>query len=69
VGRLRDVFDGEVDRDGIAELVRTMTGASLCAFGVQAGRPARTALSAFDEEVAAHADGRCPTGACSAEVP
>jgi NADH-quinone oxidoreductase subunit F len=69
VGRLRDVFDGEVDRDGIAELVRTMTGASLCAFGVQAGRPARTALTAFDEEVAAHADGRCPTGACSAEVP
>lgn len=61
---LRDVYDGECDRDGIAELVRTMTDTSLCEFGVNAGRPARTALSAFGEEVAAHAEGRCPAGAC-----
>ncbi len=61
---LRDVYDGDLDRDGIAELARTMAGASLCEFGVNAGRPARTAVTAFDDEVSAHADGRCPTGTC-----
>lgn len=61
---LRDVYDGDVDRDGIEELIRTMTGASACEFGVVAGRPARTALQSFEAEVRAHADGRCPAGTC-----
>ncbi|MFB6309924.1 MAG: NADH-ubiquinone oxidoreductase-F iron-sulfur binding region domain-containing protein [Salinirussus sp.] len=64
VGLLRDVYDGDFEQEGISELVRTMHGASLCAFGVEAARPARTALEGFEWEVAAHADGRCPTGTC-----
>jgi len=62
---LRDVYDGDLDPDGIEELARTMAGASVCEFGVEAARPARTALADFEAEVAAHADGRCPAGACT----
>jgi NADH-quinone oxidoreductase subunit F len=61
---LRDVYDGAYDRDGIEELIRVMTTSSICAFGVEAGRPARTALASFESEFEAHADGRCPAGAC-----
>lgn len=69
-GQLREVYDGDLDRDGIEELVRTMTDTSVCEFGVNAGRPARTALAAFEAELVAHAEGRCPAGACpdAAEV-
>jgi hypothetical protein len=49
----------------MAELVRVMETSSICAFGVEAGRPARTALDAFESEFEAHADGRCPAGACA----
>lgn len=62
---LRGVYDGSYDRDGMAELVRVMETSSICAFGVEAGRPARTALDAFESEFEAHADGRCPAGACA----
>jgi NADH-quinone oxidoreductase subunit F len=61
---LRDVYDGSHDPDGVEELVRVMETSSICAFGVEAGRPARTALDAFESEFEAHADGRCPAGAC-----
>ncbi|WP_313694670.1 NADH-ubiquinone oxidoreductase-F iron-sulfur binding region domain-containing protein [Halorarum halobium] len=61
---LRAVYDGEYDADGIEELGRVMATSSLCSFGVRAGRPARTALAAFESEFAAHADGRCPAGQC-----
>jgi NADH-quinone oxidoreductase subunit F len=61
---LREVYDGRYDPGRIAELVRAMTASSVCAFGVRAGRPARTAMSAFDSEFEAHADGRCPAGSC-----
>lgn len=61
---LRDVYDGDYDAEGIEELTRVMNASSVCEFGVVAGRPARTTLDAFDAEVAAHADGRCPTGTC-----
>jgi NADH-quinone oxidoreductase subunit F len=63
-GLLRDVYDGAYDRDGIEELVRVMRTSSICAFGVEAGRPARTALASFESEFEAHADGRCPAGSC-----
>jgi NADH-quinone oxidoreductase subunit F len=63
-GLLRDVYDGGYDPDGIAELVRVMETSSVCAFGVEAGRPARTALAEFESEFEAHADGRCPAGTC-----
>jgi NADH-quinone oxidoreductase subunit F len=63
-GLLRDVYDGSFDREGMEELVRVMRTSSICAFGVEAGRPARTALAAFESEFEAHADGRCPAGAC-----
>lgn len=63
-GLLRDVYAGDYDAAGIRELARVMRSTSLCAFGVEAARPVLTALSAFENEVAAHADGRCPAGAC-----
>jgi NADH-quinone oxidoreductase subunit F len=58
------VYDGTYDPEGIEELVRVMETSSICAFGVEAGRPARTALAEFESEFEAHADGRCPAGAC-----
>lgn len=61
---LRDVYDGVYDADAIEELVRVMDASSVCAFGVDAGRPARTAIADFEAEFAAHADGQCPAGAC-----
>lgn len=61
---LRDIYGGDYDRDGIEELVRVMDTSSICAFGVRAGRPTRTAMSAFGSEFEAHADGRCPAGSC-----
>ncbi|WP_237561598.1 NADH-ubiquinone oxidoreductase-F iron-sulfur binding region domain-containing protein [Halorubrum halophilum] len=63
-GLLRDVYDGGYDPEAIEELIDVMTTSSICAFGVQAGRPTRTALSAFESEFEAHADGRCPAGSC-----
>jgi len=62
--QLRDVYDGEYDPAGLAELARVMRTSSICQFGVDAGRPTRTALVEFDAEFAAHADGRCPAGSC-----
>lgn len=65
VGLLQDIYGGEYDRDDIEELLRVMDTSSICAFGVQAGRPTRTAISAFEAEFEAHADGRCPAGSCT----
>lgn len=61
---LREVYDGTYDPDGIEELVDVMSTSSICAFGVQAGRPARTALAEFESEFEAHAEGQCPAGSC-----
>lgn len=61
---LRDVYDGEYNPDGIAELAEVMATSSICAFGVQAGRPARTAVTEFESEFKAHAKGQCPAGSC-----
>lgn len=61
---LREIYDGAYDRDGIEELVRVMTASSICSFGRRAGRPARTAMTEFEAEFEAHADGRCPAGSC-----
>jgi NADH-quinone oxidoreductase subunit F len=61
---LRDVYDGDYDEDGIAELLRVMDGSSVCAFGVEAARPTRTAMNTFGGEFEAHAEGRCPAGTC-----
>lgn len=61
---LRAVYDGSYDPDAVTELASTMESSSICAFGVDAGRPARTALSAFESEFEAHADGDCPAGSC-----
>ena len=65
---LRDLYDGRYDRAGIEELDRVMRTSSICTFGVDAGRPVRTAMAAFESEFEAHADGQCPAGACTAEV-
>lgn len=64
-GLLRDIYDGAYAPDDIEELVRVMDGSSICAFGVEAGRPARTAVAEFESELQAHADGRCPADSCA----
>ena len=61
---LRAVYDGEFDAAAIRELARVMATTSLCDFGETAARPVRTALEDFEGEFRAHADGRCPAGAC-----
>jgi len=61
---LRELYDGRFDADGIEELVRVMASSSICAFGVDAGRPTRTAIREFESEFRAHADGSCPAGSC-----
>lgn len=61
---LRAVYDGEFDAGEIRELSRVMAATSLCEFGETAARPVRTALEDFEGEFRAHADGRCPAGAC-----
>lgn len=62
---LRDIYDGAYAPADIEELVRVMDRSSICAFGVEAGRPARTAVSQFDSELQAHAEGRCPADSCT----
>lgn len=62
---LRDIYDGDYRDGAIAELERVMRTTSICTFGVDAGRPVRTAMTAFGPEFEAHVDGRCPAGACT----
>lgn len=68
---LREIYDGNYDPDDIEELARVMATSSICAFGIEAGRPARTALTEFESEFKAHADGQCPAQSCfeTPEVP
>jgi NADH:ubiquinone oxidoreductase, NADH-binding (51 kD) subunit len=63
-GLLREIYDGSYTPGKIEELVRVMSTSSICEFGVQAGRPVRTAMSEFESEFEAHADGHCPAGRC-----
>ena len=67
---LRDIYDGAYDPDDIEELIRVIEGSSICTFGVEAGRPTRTAIAEFESELQAHADGHCPANSCpmAAEV-
>jgi len=62
---LRDVYDGAFAPEKMRELQRVMASSSNCLIGAHAPRPARTALEAFEPTFRAHADGRCPSGACS----
>ncbi|WP_224270063.1 NADH-ubiquinone oxidoreductase-F iron-sulfur binding region domain-containing protein [Haloprofundus salinisoli] len=64
LNKLRGVYDGEFDDDGLRELTRVMRGSSTCAFGSSAARTVTTAMNQFETEFRAHADGRCPSGAC-----
>jgi len=61
---LREVYDGSFRRGDVEELLRVMRSTSVCAFGSHMTRPVATALEHFEAEFAAHADGRCPAGAC-----
>lgn len=63
-GLLRDIYDGSYTPGKIEELVRVMSTSSICEFGLQAGRPVRTAMNEFESEFEAHADGHCPAGRC-----
>ncbi|QCJ47396.1 NADH-ubiquinone oxidoreductase-F iron-sulfur binding region domain-containing protein [Haloprofundus sp. MHR1] len=64
LNKLRGVYDGEFDDDGLRELTRVMRTTSTCAFGSSAARAITTAMDQFETEFRAHADGRCPSGAC-----
>ncbi|KTG10987.1 NADH dehydrogenase [Haloprofundus marisrubri] len=64
LSKLRNVYDGEFDDDGLRELTRVMSSSSTCAFGSSAARVVTTAMDEFETEFRAHADGRCPSGAC-----
>ncbi|RKD97597.1 NADH-ubiquinone oxidoreductase-F iron-sulfur binding region domain-containing protein [Halopiger aswanensis] len=64
-GMLRDVYAGEYRDAKIRELTRVMGETSICQFGRTAIRPAVTAMREFEREVAAHAEGRCPSGECA----
>lgn len=61
---LRGVYDGSYEDDMIRELTRVMGESSICHFGQSASRTVGTALDRFETEFEAHADGRCPSGAC-----
>ncbi|WP_435153712.1 NADH-ubiquinone oxidoreductase-F iron-sulfur binding region domain-containing protein [Haladaptatus sp. DFWS20] len=61
---LRDVYSGEFADDALRELARTMRETSICYFGRSASRPVTTAMNEFEPEFHAHAEGRCPSGAC-----
>lgn len=61
---LREVYDGEYAAGKLRELTRVMRESSLCAFGRDAARTVATAMDEFEAEFVAHANGRCPTGAC-----
>ncbi|ELY55158.1 NADH-ubiquinone oxidoreductase-F iron-sulfur binding region domain-containing protein [Natronococcus jeotgali] len=61
---LRDIYGGEYQDATIRELTRVMGETSICRFGRSAVRPAVTGMSEFEREVAAHAEGRCPSGEC-----
>ena len=63
-GLLRELYDGSYPADDIEELLRVMSTSSICAFGVEAARPIRTAMATFESTFEAHADGRCPAGQC-----
>lgn len=65
---LRDVYGGSLDTDGIRELARVMRRSSNCWIGANAPRPVTTALDEFEPEFRAHADGRCPCGACAGQL-
>lgn len=67
-GLLREIYAGDYDAGGIRELARVMQNSSLCAFGREAARPVLTTLDSFESEVAAHADGHCPAGACEVDT-
>jgi NADH-quinone oxidoreductase subunit F len=61
---LRQIYNGSYTPGKIEELVRVMSTSSICSFGLQAGRPVRTALNEFESEFEAHAEGHCPAGSC-----
>ncbi len=64
VDLLRDVYEGEYQPTELRELSRVVAESSTCEFGQAAPRPVTTAMDAFEREIAAHAEGRCPSGVC-----
>jgi NADH-quinone oxidoreductase subunit F len=62
---LRSVYDGDFDDDALRELCRTVRTSSVCDFGSDAVRPTLSAMRAFETHFRAHAEGRCPAGACA----
>ncbi|MFB6296670.1 MAG: NADH-ubiquinone oxidoreductase-F iron-sulfur binding region domain-containing protein [Halobacteriales archaeon] len=66
---LREVYEGSFRRGDIEELLRVVRSSSLCAFGPHMTRPIATAIEHFEDEFVEHAEGRCPAGSCTTDVP
>ena len=64
VDLLRDVYEGQYQPSELRELSRVVAESSTCEFGQAAPRPVTTAIDTFEREIAAHAEGRCPSGVC-----
>lgn len=62
--KLREVYNGNCDIEGLYELARVMSHSSICSFGTEAGRMVTTALDEFESEFRTHANGGCPSGSC-----
>ncbi|GGC64161.1 NADH-ubiquinone oxidoreductase-F iron-sulfur binding region domain-containing protein [Haloferax sulfurifontis] len=62
---VRAVYRGSLDREKIRELGRVMARSSNCRIGARAPRPVLTAMDEFESSFEAHANGRCPSGACA----
>lgn len=65
VDLLRDIYDGSYEAGKLRELTRVVRESSICEFGQAAPRPITTVMNEFEREIAAHAEGRCPSGACN----
>lgn len=65
VDLLREIYDGSYEASKLRELTRVIRESSVCEFGQAAPRPITTALNEFESEIAAHAEGRCPSGTCN----
>ncbi|MFC4358533.1 NADH-ubiquinone oxidoreductase-F iron-sulfur binding region domain-containing protein [Halobium salinum] len=66
-GMLRDIYDGEYRDAKLRELARVARESSTCSFGRELARTVLTGVDQFENEFAAHAEGRCPAGECGSE--
>jgi NADH-quinone oxidoreductase subunit F len=64
-GILREIYAGKYADAELRELARVARESSTCSFGREMARTVLTGMDRFDNEFAAHAEGRCPAGECA----